>query len=116
MHFFGTFPIAIRMAVHEDGLRAELGRGAQRHGGVHAKLAGLVRGGGNHAALVALPAHDYRFPLQLGIEQFFHGHKKGVHIDVEDRPGKAGHGDRYNSATHFTKMETGAIVESIANS
>ena len=42
MHFFRTLPIAIGMAVDEDGLRAKLGCGAQRHGGVHAKLAGFV--------------------------------------------------------------------------
>ena len=58
VHFFGTLAIAVGMAVHEDGLRTQLGRGAQRHGGVHAKLAGFVRRRGNHAALVALSSHD----------------------------------------------------------
>ena len=92
VHFFRTLAIAVGMAVHEDGLRAKLGRGAQRHGGVHAELAGFVRCRGNHAALVALSAHDYGFSLQFRIEQLFHGHEEGVHIDVEDRPGKAAHG------------------------
>ena len=42
VHFFRAFTIAVGMAVYEDRLRAKLRRSAQRHGGVHAKLAGLV--------------------------------------------------------------------------
>src|ERR1051326_3687174 len=77
--------VEIGMAIDENGLRAELGRGAQRHGGVHAKLAGRVRCCGDHAALVALAAHHDGFSLERGVEELFHGDEKGVHIDVEDQ-------------------------------
>jgi hypothetical protein len=67
----------------------------------------------SYDAAETTPSHDDRFPLQLRIKQFFHGHEKGIHINVKDRPGKTSHRNRDNSATHFTKMETGAIVESV---
>ncbi len=51
---------------------------------MHSELAGLIGGGGNDAALIALPANYNCFAFQRGIEQFFHGHEEGVHIDVED--------------------------------
>ena len=37
------------------------------------------------AAFVALAAYDNGFALELRIEQFFHGHKECIHIDVEDK-------------------------------
>ena len=48
----GVLAVAVGMAVDENGLRAELGGGAQRHGGMHAEFAGLVGCRGDHAALV----------------------------------------------------------------
>ena len=90
--FLGTLAIAVGMAVHENGLGTKLGRGAQWHGGMHAKLAGFVRRRRNHAALVALSTDDDCLAYQFGIEQLFHGDEEGVHIDVEDRPGESLHG------------------------
>ena len=72
------------MAVHEDGVRAESRGGAQRHGGVHAELAGLVGRRGHHAALVGPAAHHHGLAFERGIEQFFDGHEEGVHVHVED--------------------------------
>ena len=79
-----------------------LGGGAQRHGGVDAELARFVRGGRNHAALVALSANDHRFAFQRGIEEFFHGDEEGVHIDVEDGAEKRGIGDGGHAWGNFS--------------
>ena len=79
------------MAVHEDRVRAQLGGGAQRHGGMHAKLARLVRRGRDHAALVALAAHHHRLSLQRRIGQLFHRHEERIHVDVEDGLGELRH-------------------------
>jgi hypothetical protein len=72
------------------------------------ELAGFVGCCGNHAALVALSANDHGFPLELGIEQLFHGDEEGVHIDVEDRSLESAHG---KAASHFTKPGAGPILE-----
>ena len=66
MDFLGALAIALGMAIDENRLRAHLGRGAQRHGGMHAEFARLVGGGGDHAALVALSADDDGFAFQRG--------------------------------------------------
>jgi hypothetical protein len=73
------------MAIHKNGMRTLLGRGPQGQGGVHAKLARLIRCRGDYATFIALPAYDNGFALELGIEQLFHGHKECIHIDVEDK-------------------------------
>ena len=57
--FFGTLAIALRMPVDEDRLRTHLGSGAQRHGGVDSEFAGGIGGGGDYAALIALPADHH---------------------------------------------------------
>ena len=72
------------MSVDKDRMRTLLGRGSQRHGRMHAKLAGFIRRGRNDAALVALPANDDSFAFQRRIEEFFHRDEESVHIDVED--------------------------------
>jgi hypothetical protein len=38
----GIVAIAVRMAIHKEGVRAKLSGGAQGHGGVHAKFAGFI--------------------------------------------------------------------------
>src|SRR5580692_6810037 len=58
MDFLGILQIAMAMAVHENGVRTELGRGAQRHGGMHAELASLVGCGSDHSTFVALTSDD----------------------------------------------------------
>src|SRR5205814_4433985 len=84
VNFAGTIVIAGGVAIHKDGLWAELGGGAQRHGGMHAKLARFVRGGGDDAALVTLSTHHNGFAFQRWIEQFLDGNEEGIHVDVED--------------------------------
>ncbi len=71
------------MAVDEDGLRAEAGGGAQRHGGVDAEFARGVGSGRDHAALVGLSADYHGFAFERRIEELFDGDEEGVHVDVE---------------------------------
>ena len=80
-------PLAVEIvvAVEKNGLRAKLRGGAQRHGGMNAETARLVAGGGNDAALVALPADDHRLAAQLRAREQFDGDEERVHIDVKDR-------------------------------
>ena len=80
----GILAIALRVAVDEDGLRAQLVRGAQRHGGVDAELPRRVGGSGDDAALVGTPADDHGLVLERGIVELFHRDEERVHIDVED--------------------------------
>ncbi len=72
------------MSFEKDGLRTELGGRPQRHGGVHAKLAGFVTRGGADAALVALAADYNGLAFERWVVEFFHGDEEGVHVDVED--------------------------------
>ena len=72
------------MAVDEDGMRAHARGGAQRHGGVHAELAGFVRRSRYHAALVRPAAHHDGLAFERRIEQLFDGHEERVHVHVED--------------------------------
>src|SRR5580692_3035678 len=58
MNFLGILQIAMAMAVHENGVRTELGSGTQRHGGMHAELASLVGCGSDHSTFVALTSDD----------------------------------------------------------
>ena len=46
----GVFAVAVRVAVKEDGVGAELGGGAEGECGVDAELAGFVGGGRDHRA------------------------------------------------------------------
>ncbi len=78
-----VFAIARGVAVDEDGVRAEPGSGAERHGGVDAEFAGCVGGGRDNAALVGLSADDHGLADERGIEEFFDGDEEGVHVDVE---------------------------------
>ena len=64
VNFFRALAIALGMSVDENGLRTELGRGAQRHGRVHAELARRIRCGGDYAAFVALSADDHGLAFQ----------------------------------------------------
>ena len=43
--FFGALAVTVGMSVDEDGLGAEFGGGAQRHGGMDSEFAGRVGGG-----------------------------------------------------------------------
>src|SRR5258708_39352438 len=70
------------MAIEKHGVRAQLGRGAERHGRVHAELTGFIRRGGNHAAFILLSAYHNGFALQLRIVELFHRDEEGVHVDV----------------------------------
>ena len=86
MDLAGVLAVALGVAVDEDGLRAQLVGGAQGHGGVDAELAGGVGGGGDDAALVGAASDDHGLAFERGIEELFHGHEEGVHVDVEVSP------------------------------
>ncbi len=72
----------------EDGVRAAMVGGAQRHAGMDAVLARLVRGGGDDAPprRVAAAADDHGLAPQLGVAQQLDGGKEGIHVDVKDPP------------------------------
>ena len=78
-----VFAIARGVAVDEDGLRAEAGGGAQRHGGVDSELARGIGRGRDDAALVGLSADDDGLADERGVEELFDGDEEGVHVDVE---------------------------------
>ena len=80
----GIFAITLVVAFDEDRVRAVFVSGAQRHRRMHAEFARFVGSGRYHAALVMLSAHDDSLANQRRIEQFFHRHKKRVHVDVEN--------------------------------
>ena len=84
INFSRALAIALWMSVNEHSMRAEFGRGAQRHGRMHAKLASRIRCGRDHAALIPLPSHDDSLPFQRRIKQLFHRHKESIHVDVKD--------------------------------
>jgi hypothetical protein len=90
VNFLGALAVTVGMAVDENRLRAEFGRGTQGHGGMDSELAGGIGGGGDYAALVALSADYDGLAFQGGIEELFHGDEEGVHVDVEDGPGEGG--------------------------
>src|ERR1700680_3999381 len=79
------------MAIHEDSVRAELGRSAQGHGRMHAKFPRLVGCSRDHTALVALASDDDSLALQRGIKQLFHRDEESVHVDVKDSFDERGH-------------------------
>jgi hypothetical protein len=62
-----------------------VGGGVQAEAGVHPVPAGLVRGGGDHAALgrVAVPADDDRPAAQLRPPQDLHGRDELVEVHVQ---------------------------------
>ena len=72
------------MSIHKDRLRAQLVRGAQRHGRVHAELAGFVGCCRHHATLVSATADHDGLAAQRRIKQLFHRDKERVHVNVED--------------------------------
>ena len=74
--------VARHVRRHKDALRAAPVRFARRHGGVHAEHAGLVRTGGNHAALIRPRADNHRLPAPLGMVTLLDRREEGVHIDV----------------------------------
>ncbi|HET6179787.1 MAG TPA: hypothetical protein VFE61_22890 [Candidatus Sulfotelmatobacter sp.] len=90
--FLGTLAVALGMSVDEDGMRAHLSRGTQRHGGVNSELARFVGGGGDNTTLVALAANDDGLAFQRRVEELFDRDEEGVHVDVEDGTGKRGIG------------------------
>jgi hypothetical protein len=51
---------------------------------MHAELASLVGCGSDHSTFVALTSDDDGLVFESGVEQLFHGHEEGVHIDVKD--------------------------------
>src|SRR5580698_9570783 len=69
MDFLGIFQVAMAMAVNENGVWTKLGRGAQRHSRMYAKLAGFVGGRGNDSAVVTLASNDHCFAFERGVEQ-----------------------------------------------
>jgi hypothetical protein len=76
-----------------------------------AKLARLVRGGGDHAALIPLSANNNGFSFQRGVKEFFHGDKERVHIDMEDGAWEGGlvrgsHVDRNSSSRDPRESQT----------
>ena len=82
--FFGVFAVEVEVALDEDGVGAEEARRAERHGGVDAVFAGLVAGGGDDTALVALAANDDGLAFEGRVEELFDGDEEGVHVEVED--------------------------------
>src|ERR1035438_1807399 len=80
---FRSIAVSLGVTVHEDGLGAQAVGGAERHGGVDAKLARGVGGGRDDAALIGLAAAHDRFAFERVVEEFFDGDEEGVHVDVE---------------------------------
>jgi hypothetical protein len=76
--------VTVHVAFDEDGLRAEAGGGAERHGGVDAEFSSGVGGGRDDAALVGLAAYDDGFAFEGRVEEFFDGDEEGVHIYMAD--------------------------------
>ena len=73
----------------EDAVGAQFVRGTQRHCGMHAKLACLIRCRGYDSALrrVATAADHDRLARQLRTTQQLHGREEGVHVDVKNAAG-----------------------------
>src|SRR5580698_4444880 len=80
------------VAIHENGVGTKLGRSAQRHSGMDSELAGLVGSSSNHATLVTLASDDHSFAFEGRVEQFFHRHEEGIHVEVEDGLCRRRHG------------------------
>jgi hypothetical protein len=77
---------------HEDQLRALAKGGGRGHGRAHAKLPGLVAGGGDHAAPGAM-AHGHGLALEVRIVALFDRRIEGVHVDMDDLARVVGHDD-----------------------
>ena len=82
--FAREFAVALGVAFDEDGLRAALVSGAQRHGRVDAIFAGLVGGGRHNATFVGLTADDNGLAFQRRVIEFFDRDEEGIHVEVED--------------------------------
>jgi len=78
---FGVFCV---MAVEENGVRAKLSGGAERHGGMNAELSRFVAGGGYDAALIGTTSDDNGFTAEIGAVKMFDGDEEGVHVDVKN--------------------------------
>jgi hypothetical protein len=91
MSFLRAGAVAVGMAVNKDGLRAKLGSGAERHGGVHAEFSRFVGGSRNYAAFVPLASDNDWLAFERRIKKLFDGDKESVHVHVEDGSGKCGH-------------------------
>src|SRR5947209_627252 len=118
------------MPTKKNGLRAEYVGGAQRHRGMHAEFAGLVRCRRDYAAFVGpSPNHD-RLAAQSGIRKLFHRDKEGVHINMEDGLGAGGlhksilaeefiavtqrHGEKYATAEMGAKSLDDRVIGRLA--
>src|SRR5580658_7548307 len=51
---------------------------------MYAEFARFVGGRRNHSALIGTPAYHHSLALERRIEQLFDGHKKSVHVHMED--------------------------------
>src|SRR5579863_2424386 len=91
INLFRALAIPLRMAVYEDGMRAKLGRRAQRHGRMNSKFTRFVGGSRDYAPLVALASHHHGFAFEGRIEQLFHRDEERVHVYVEDGFGEPRH-------------------------
>jgi len=98
---FGEFTVTVGVSVDEDGVRAHLGRGAQRHGGMHSEFSRFVGSRGDDSAFVALSTNDYGFAFQRRIVELFHGDEESVHVDVEDGAGDGGLGRGGHASGNF---------------
>ena len=78
------FRIFFVMTIEENGMRAKLGGGAERHGGMDAEFAGFVAGGGDDAALIGAATDDDGFAAKIGPIEQFDGNEEGVHVHVEN--------------------------------
>src|ERR1700749_5076856 len=80
MNAAGIFAIALGMPVYKNGLWAELGGGAQRHGGVHSEFSRRIRRRRNHPTLITLPADYHWLALQRRVVKFLHRHEERIHV------------------------------------
>ena len=78
--------IFLHVRRHIGGVRAELARLEDRHGGADAKGARHIAAGEHHAALA--PADDDRLVGERGVVALFDGGVEGVAVDMGDRQRK----------------------------
>jgi hypothetical protein len=77
--------VALAPRPDEHALGAEPPGHGRAHGAAHAEPAGLVAGGGHHAATLGRTADDDRAPGQGGVVQHLDRGIEGVHVHVQDR-------------------------------
>ena len=90
-HKIGILAVRLVIALHDNRVRAKPFGHIHGHGGMDTEFAGLITTGSDYAAVTAT-AHQHRFADQFGIDQAFHGNKKGIEVKVGDMAGGVRHG------------------------